>query len=36
MDMGNGMSPADFAAVMGNGNHGYGGFGNGFGDGNAW
>lgn len=34
MDMGNGsMSPADFAAVMGNGNnHGYGGFG----DGNAW
>lgn len=36
MDMGNnGMTPADFAAVMGN--HGYGGgFGNGFGDGNAW
>jgi len=35
MDMGNGsMSPADFAAVMGNGNnHGYGGFGDGFG---AW
>lgn len=38
MDMGNnGMTPADFAAVMGNANHGYGGgFGNGFGDGNAW
>lgn len=38
MDMGNGsMSPADFAAVMGNGNnHGYGGFGNGFGDGAWW
>lgn len=38
MDMGNnGMTPADFAAVMGNANHGYGGgFGNGFGDGNGW
>ena len=38
MDMGNGMTPADVAAVMGNGNHGYGGgFGNGgFGDGGAW
>ena len=38
MDMGNnGMTPADFAAVMGNaGNHGYGGFGNGFGDSSAW
>ena len=38
MDMGNGMSPADVAAVMG-GNRGYGGgFGNGFGDGSggAW
>ena len=37
MDIGNsGMSPADFAAVMGNGGRGYGGgFGNGFGDG-AW
>ena len=36
MDMGNGMTPADVAAVMGNSNHGYGGgFGNGFGDG-AW
>lgn len=23
MDMGNGMTPADFAAVMGNGNQGY-------------
>ena len=36
MDYGT-MSPADFAAVMGNGNNrGYGGFG-GFGDGNgAW
>lgn len=38
MDMGNGMSPADVAAVMGNSNnHGYGGgFGNGFGDGAWW
>lgn len=38
MDLGNnGMTPADFAAVMGNANHGYGGgFGNGFGDGNGW
>lgn len=40
MDMGNGMSPADVAAVMGNNNHGYGGgFGGngGFGDGSgAW
>lgn len=40
MDMGNnGMTPADFAAVMGNmgGNHGGGGgFGNGFGDCGAW
>lgn len=38
MDMGNGMSPADVAAVMGNNNHGYGGgFGNnGFGDGAWW
>jgi len=38
MDMGNnGMTPADFAAVMGNANHGYGGgFGNGFGDGAWW
>lgn len=36
MDMGNGMTPADFAAVMGNGNnHGYGGYG-GFGDSSAW
>lgn len=37
MDLGNGgMSPADFAAVMGNGGRGYGGgFGNGFGD-SAW
>ena len=35
MDLGNGMTPADFAAVMGN-NHGYGGFGNGFGDNGAW
>ena len=38
MDMGNGMTPADVAAVMG-GNRGYGGgFGNGFGDGSggAW
>lgn len=37
MDIGNGgMSPADFAAVMGNGGRGYGGgFGNGFGD-SAW
>lgn len=34
MDLGNGMGPADFAAVMGNGNRG---FGNGFGDGaSAW
>lgn len=37
MDLGNGgMSPADFAAVMGNGGRGYGGFGNGFGDGAWW
>ena len=39
MDMGNGMSPADVAAVMGNNNHGYGGGGfgnNGFGDGAWW
>ena len=38
MDIGNGgMSPADFAAVMGNGGRGYGGgFGNGFGDGAWW
>lgn len=38
MDLGNGgMSPADFAAVMGNGGRGYGGFGGGFGDGaGAW
>lgn len=36
MDMGNGMTPADVAAVMGNrgGGYGYGGNG-GFGDG-AW
>lgn len=33
MDMGNNMTPADFAAVMGNGNNG---FGNGFGEGNGW
>lgn len=37
MDMGNGMTPADVAAVMGNNRGGYGGFGNnGFGDGGAW
>ncbi len=34
MDLGNNsMTPADFAAVMGNGNNGWG---NGFGDGNGW
>lgn len=37
MDMGNGMTPADVAAVMGNNRGGYGGFGNnGFSDGGAW
>lgn len=38
MDMGNnGMSPADFAAVIGNGsNHGFGGGWGGFGDGQGW
>lgn len=30
------MSPADFAAVMGNGNGNRGGWGNGFGDGQGW
>lgn len=37
MDFGNGMSPADFAAIVGNGGGNNGGNGNGFGDGNgAW